>query len=122
MSCELFHCLAQKRRFSSFVIGHMFRNWGEFMVSENKMDPLMLLTFVACHTKHCMDKYGIMCGPLPVSQRFHISTEMKPVFMTQQNVCGVCFSCVHSVKVPVHKIQFCFIACIVEYVTLICLM
>jgi len=55
------------------------------------------------------------------SQRFHIPTEMKPVFITKQNECGVCCSCVHPVKVPVHRIQFCFTTCIIKYVKLICL-
>jgi len=39
------------------------------MVSEHKMDPVMLFTFVACHTKHCMDMHGIMCRPVPVIVR-----------------------------------------------------
>ena len=55
------------------------------------------------------------------SQRFHVPTEMNPVFITKQNECAVCCSFVHPVKVPVHKIQFCFTSCIVEYVNLICL-
>jgi len=55
------------------------------------------------------------------SQRFHIPTEMKPVFITKQNECEVCCSCVHPVKVPVHKIHFCFTTCFIKHVKLICL-
>jgi hypothetical protein len=87
------------------------------------MEPVLLLTFVACHTKHCMDTHGIKCRPVPVnSQIFHIATEMKLVFITKQNECGVCCFFVHPVKVPVHRIQFCFTTCIIVYVKLTCVM
>ena len=119
--CELFHCLAQNRHVSSFVVWHMFRNWGEFMVSENKMDRVMLLTFVVCHTKHCMDMHGIMCRPVPVIVGDFTHPLRWNQFLLLNNECVVCCSCVHPVKVPVQKIQFCFTTSIVEYVNLICL-
>jgi len=37
--------------------------------------------------------------------RIHISSDMKPSFITAQNKCMVCFFSMHSIKVPGHKIQ-----------------
>jgi len=37
-----------------------------------------------------------------------MSTDLKPSLTAKQNDCVVYFSPMHPLKVPVHKIQFCF--------------
>lgn len=101
----------------------MFRNWGEFMVSENKMDP-SYAAYVCSMPHKALYRYAwdYMQTSTCYSQRFHIPTEMKPVFITKQNEWGVCCCIVDPVKEPVHKIQFYFRTYIIKYMKLICLM
>jgi len=42
--------------------------------------------------------------------------ELKPEFTIKQQQCGISFSVMHCIKVPDHKIWFCYMTCIVEFV------
>jgi len=41
----------------------------------------------------------------------HLSTDLKPSLTAKQNDCVVYFSPMHTMKVPVHKIQSCSMFC-----------
>lgn len=48
---------------------------------------------------------------VPVIWICHISLEVKPGFIVKRNECVVNLSIMHLLKVPVCKIQFCFLMC-----------
>jgi len=55
-----------------------------------------------------------------VTLRVHILTELKPSLTAKQNGCELSFSIMQSTKVPVSKIQSCFIICVRVFVNHSC--
>jgi len=51
--------------------------------------------------------------------RIYVPTEMKSNLVAELE-CGVDFLSIHCLKVLVHKIQFCYMVCIVEFVNNSC--
>jgi hypothetical protein len=83
---------------------------------------IILVALIAYHTPTVT--YVIaLCGLTrdTVILRVHIFTELKPSLTAKQNRCGIYFSIMQSRKVPVPKIQFCFVICIIKFLNHSCL-
>jgi hypothetical protein len=69
---------------------------------------------------HAMNLCEILCRPIPVILlRIYMCMEMKPNFVAEQG-CGVDFLNIHCLKVLVHKIQFCYMIYILEFLNNSC--
>jgi hypothetical protein len=90
------------------------------------MCPIILAALTAHHTQPShyamtyLDSHGIFYRPVPVILRVHISAKMKPRFTVKQNQYGAEFFSIHPQKTPVHRTQFCFMICVVDFVTHSC--
>jgi hypothetical protein len=63
--------------------------------------------------------FRLFCGPVLIL-RVHVSAEMRPSFIANQEKCAVYFSTIHAMKVPLHTIQTCIMICVIKFMTSNC--
>jgi hypothetical protein len=85
------------------------------------MGPAIIIALTAHHTPTLTSRYSIPCKPPTYSSQWQLKV-MKPRSTVKKTECGVHFTVVHSMKIPVHTIQSRFTTCVVEFVNLSCLM
>jgi hypothetical protein len=72
------------------------------MVSENKMDSITIVALIAHHTPNLTSFNSTLWNFLQTVTC--CSEEMKQSFVAKMTECGVCFTVVPCMMVPVHKI------------------
>ena len=77
-------------------------------IGSEKIGPVILVAFTAHHTvvMTCNRTWQINMGlyadqSIPFTLRVHTTAEIKPTFVIKQRDCGVCFSSIPIIKVPV---------------------
>jgi hypothetical protein len=89
----------------------LFRKWCQNPCDPYKICLVMLVAVMMQHSLTLTSCNGIFYRPVLVILRIHILIEMTQSFVAKQNQYGIDFSCHHHMKVPIHKIKFCFTIC-----------